>query len=149
MKIEKEKAKVDEDTTENAEREPCKANPQQLFKEVVTEIVDQRMKMEGNENKEEAGKGIPRLIESLKGKQINEKPPGGGRERKVQKPSKNDSMGKGKGQHISVNKTKVKAKYKLRERAKARTKAKAKGNHSKAKAKRVGKGKENKGKDKA
>ena len=87
------------------------------------------MKMEGNENKEEAGKGIPRLIESLKGKQINEKSPGGGRERKVQKPSKNDSVGKGKGQHSSVNKNEGKGKGQTQTKGKGKTSGKGKGKH--------------------
>ena len=46
-----------------------KANPEQLFEEVVTEIVDRRMKMEENENKDEASRGFPWLIGSLKEKQ--------------------------------------------------------------------------------
>ena len=38
---------MDKDTTEEADKALCKANPEKLFKEVVTEIVDQRMKKGG------------------------------------------------------------------------------------------------------
>ena len=62
------------------------------------------MKMEDNENKEVAGKGIPWLIESLKGKAkkktSNLPVEAGGRE--FRSHPTNDSMGKGKEQHSSV-----------------------------------------------
>ena len=35
---------MEKDITEEANKKLCKANPEQLLKEVVTEIVDQRMK---------------------------------------------------------------------------------------------------------
>ena len=60
---------MDKSASEEAHKELCKTNPEQLFKEVVTEFVDQRMKMEDDESKKETGKGIPWLIESLKEKQ--------------------------------------------------------------------------------
>ena len=62
LKIEQEKARIDKDTSEEADKELCEANLEQLFSEVVTEIVDQRMKMEDDESKNETGK----LIELLK-----------------------------------------------------------------------------------
>ena len=68
LKIEQEKAKIDKNTSEEVDKEFCKANLEQLFSEVVTEIVDQRMKMEDDESKNETGKGIPWLIELLKEK---------------------------------------------------------------------------------
>ena len=71
---------MDKNASKEAHKELCKANPEQLFKEVVTEFVDQRMKMEDEESKKETSKGIPWLIESLKEKQKtkNGKSPGGG-----------------------------------------------------------------------
>ena len=69
LKIEQEKANMDKNTSEEADKEFCKANLEQLFAEVVTEIVDPRKKMEDDESKNETGKGIPWLIELLKEKQ--------------------------------------------------------------------------------
>lgn len=69
LKIEQGKAKVDKNTIEEASKELCGAKTEQLFKEVVTEIVDQRMNIEDNENREEASRGISWLIKSLMGKQ--------------------------------------------------------------------------------
>ena len=58
LTIEKEKAKVNKNTMEEVSEEFCKAN-------LVTEIVEQRIKMEDNDNKQEIAKGIPWLIDSL------------------------------------------------------------------------------------
>ena len=53
LKIEQEKAKniFLKNTAKEANKELCKANPGQLFEEVVTEVVDQRMKMETTNTK--------------------------------------------------------------------------------------------------
>ena len=42
LKIEQEKAEVGRSKIDDADKEICKANPEQLFKEVVTEIIDHR-----------------------------------------------------------------------------------------------------------
>ena len=73
LTIEQEMANMDENTTEEASKELCKANLEQLFEGVATDIDDQRMKMEDTENKNEAGKRIPWLIESLEEKQTKAK----------------------------------------------------------------------------
>ena len=150
LKIEQEKAMVDKNKTDEMSKELCKANPEQLFKEVVTEIVDQRMKMEDVGNKEEANKGIPWLIESLREKQKNGKSPGGSRGQKGQKTPKDNSMGKGKGQQSQTNKTKGKGKGKLqvKGKGKGKTKGKQKSTKSQEMPKGKGKGKPHKGKGK-
>ena len=63
----------------------------------MTEIVEQRMKMEDNENKEETAKGISWLIESLTESEKKENPqrrPGAERSEPIQE----RRMGTGRGQ---------------------------------------------------
>ena len=148
LNIEQEKATIMENIkTEEANKELCKANPEQLFEEVATEIVDQSMKMEDTENKNEAGKEIPWLTESLKEKQKQRKKgnplwrPG----QEVEKPTKNNCMVKGKMTE-QLSKKKVKGENQTKEkartnrnppRAKAQKKTKTKGHHPKARAKRM------------
>ena len=63
--------------------------------------------MEGNENKEEAGKGIPWLIESLKGKQKKGNPPvKAGRQKSSEAIHERQYGERRKGQHSSVSKNK-------------------------------------------
>ena len=159
LKIEQDKAEVDRSKIDDANKEICKANPEQLFLEVVTEIVDQRMKMEDDGNKEEANKGIPWLIESLKGKRTHGKFPGGVRRgRKCRGHPRTTAWAKAKDSRAQQTKPKAKAKVKFKRKAKpkgkpktnrnplkakTRTKAKESVNHTKAKAKRAGQAKRN------
>ena len=155
LKIEQEMANMDENTTEEANKKLCKANPEQLFKDVATEIDDQRMKMEDTENKNEAGKGISWLIESLEEKQTkaktkmgsptveagsrkfrNHRQQHGERERTEQVSKRRQTQSKGKHQ------TKDKGKGKSKDKRKStKGKGKDKGKPPKGKGKTSGKGK--------
>ena len=129
LKIEQEKARIDKDTSEEADKELCEANLEQLFLEVVTEIVDQRMKMEDDESKNETGKGIPWLIELLKVKHKTQNmgyPSVEGRGQNVKNSSKDNSLEKGKGQNSSVNTSKGKRKKQTKDKGKGKSKDKQK-----------------------